>query len=97
MPEDEEEEVAREGRAPVLEPVAAKKPEERSKKQQCKSLAEPAGTGKGTRGCRGTLGGSGSGDGALCFADHGPPGKRLESKPRVPVRYCTLGTRDSAR
>uniref|UniRef100_A0A8D0KT89 MPN domain containing n=1 Tax=Strix occidentalis caurina TaxID=311401 RepID=A0A8D0KT89_STROC len=37
------------------------------------------------------------GDGALCFADHGPPGKRLESKPRVPVRYCTLGTRDSAR
>uniref|UniRef100_A0A663FE67 MPN domain-containing protein n=1 Tax=Aquila chrysaetos chrysaetos TaxID=223781 RepID=A0A663FE67_AQUCH len=39
----------------------------------------------------------GSSDGALCFADHGPPGKRLESKPRVPVRYCTLGTRDSAR
>ncbi|NXQ66932.1 MPND protein, partial [Quiscalus mexicanus] len=25
------------------------------------------------------------------------PGKRLEVKPRVPVRYCTLGTRDSAR
>uniref|UniRef100_A0A8C3VAF7 MPN domain-containing protein n=1 Tax=Catharus ustulatus TaxID=91951 RepID=A0A8C3VAF7_CATUS len=24
-------------------------------------------------------------------------GKRLEVKPRVPVRYCTLGTRDSAR
>ncbi|NXS73617.1 MPND protein, partial [Pandion haliaetus] len=73
MPEDEEEEVTREGRAPVLEPAATKKPEERSKKQQCKSLAEPAGT------------------------DHGPLGKRLESKPRVPVRYCTLGTRDSAR
>ncbi|NXJ96257.1 MPND protein, partial [Corythaixoides concolor] len=36
-------------------------------------------------------------DGALCFADPGPPGKRLESKARVPVRYCTLGTRDSAR
>ncbi|NWX73695.1 MPND protein, partial [Alca torda] len=73
MPEEEEEEATREGRAPVPEPVAAKKPEERSKKQQCKSLAEPAGM------------------------DHGPPGKRLESKPRVPVRYCTLGTRDSAR
>uniref|UniRef100_A0A8B9PIC6 MPN domain containing n=1 Tax=Apteryx owenii TaxID=8824 RepID=A0A8B9PIC6_APTOW len=28
---------------------------------------------------------------------HGPPGKRPENKPRVPVRYCTLGTRDSAR
>ncbi|XP_075632870.1 MPN domain-containing protein isoform X1 [Balearica regulorum gibbericeps] len=73
MPEEEEEEVTREGRAPVPEPAAAKKPEERSKKQQCKSLAEPVGT------------------------EHGPPGKRLESKPRVPVRYCTLGTRDSAR
>ncbi|KAM6331672.1 LOW QUALITY PROTEIN: MPN domain-containing protein [Alca torda] len=73
MPEEEEEEATREGRAPVPEPVAAKKPEERSKKQQCKSLAEPAGM------------------------DHGPPGKRLESKPRVPVRYCTLGTRDLAR
>ncbi|NXE85376.1 MPND protein, partial [Cochlearius cochlearius] len=73
MPEEEEEEVTREGRAPVPEPAAPKKPEEKSKKQQCKSLAEPAGT------------------------DHGPPGKRLESKPRVPVRYCTLGTRDSAR
>ncbi|NXK09088.1 MPND protein, partial [Herpetotheres cachinnans] len=73
MPEDEEEEVTREGRAPVLEPAVTKKPEERSKKQQCKSLLEPAGT------------------------DHGPPGKRLENKPRVPVRYCTLGTRDSAR
>ncbi|NXX18780.1 MPND protein, partial [Podargus strigoides] len=71
MPEEEEEEVTREGRAAVPEPVAPKKPEERSKKQH--------------------------GDGALCFADHGPPGKRLESKPRVPVRYCTLGTRDSAR
>ncbi|NXN51195.1 MPND protein, partial [Rynchops niger] len=73
MPEEEEEEATREGRAPVPELVAAKKPEERSKKQQCKSLAEPAGM------------------------DHGPLGKRLESKPRVPVRYCTLGTRDSAR
>ncbi|NWX42201.1 MPND protein, partial [Steatornis caripensis] len=71
MPEEEEEEATREGRAPVPEPAATKKPEERSKKQH--------------------------GDGALCFADHGPPGKRLESKPRVPVRYCTLGTRDSAR
>ncbi|NXX57419.1 MPND protein, partial [Scopus umbretta] len=73
MPEEEEEEAAREGRAPMPELAATKKPEEKSKKQQCKSLAEPAGT------------------------DHGTPGKRLESKPRVPVRYCTLGTRDSAR
>uniref|UniRef100_A0A8C5NMC0 MPN domain-containing protein n=1 Tax=Junco hyemalis TaxID=40217 RepID=A0A8C5NMC0_JUNHY len=29
--------------------------------------------------------------------DGGSAGKRLEVKPRVPVRYCTLGTRDSAR
>ncbi|XP_047388517.1 MPN domain-containing protein isoform X3 [Sciurus carolinensis] len=26
-----------------------------------------------------------------------PPGKRMENKPRVPVRYCMLGSRDSAR
>ncbi|XP_021234682.1 MPN domain-containing protein [Numida meleagris] len=26
-----------------------------------------------------------------------PPGRRLESKARAPVRYCTLGTRDAAR
>ncbi|NXS91013.1 MPND protein, partial [Jacana jacana] len=73
MPEEEEEEATREGRVPVPEPAAAKKPEERNKKQQCKSLVEPVGM------------------------DHGPPGKRLESKPWVPVRYCTLGTRDTAR
>ncbi|NWW36172.1 MPND protein, partial [Panurus biarmicus] len=73
LPEEEEEEAAREGRVPVPEPAAPKKPEERSKKQQGKSLAEPAGT------------------------DPGTAGKRLEMKPRVPVRYCTLGTRDSAR
>ncbi|NXG04862.1 MPND protein, partial [Sakesphorus luctuosus] len=73
MPEEEEEEAAGEGRVPAPEPAAPKKPEERSKKQQCKSLAEPAGT------------------------DLGTPGKRLDIKPRVPVRYCTLGTRDSAR
>ncbi|NXT99658.1 MPND protein, partial [Buphagus erythrorhynchus] len=73
LPEDEEEEAAREGRVPLPEPAAPKKPEERSKKQQSKSLAEPAGT------------------------DPGTAGKRLEVKPRVPVRYCTLGTRDSAR
>ncbi|NXN85775.1 MPND protein, partial [Bombycilla garrulus] len=73
LPEDEEEEAAREGRVPVPEPAAPKKPEERSKKQQGKSPAEPAGT------------------------DPGPAGKRLEVKPRVPVRYCTLGSRDSAR
>ncbi|NXL16385.1 MPND protein, partial [Setophaga kirtlandii] len=72
-PEDEEEEAAREGRVAVPEPAAPKKPEERSKKQQGKGLAEPAGT------------------------DGGSAGKRLEVKPRVPVRYCTLGTRDSAR
>ncbi|NXG26301.1 MPND protein, partial [Grallaria varia] len=71
--EEEEEEAAREGRAPVPEPAAPKKPEERSKKQQCKSVVEVAGT------------------------DLGAPGKRPEVKPRVPVRYCTLGTRDSAR
>ncbi|XP_053869288.1 MPN domain-containing protein isoform X2 [Malaclemys terrapin pileata] len=29
--------------------------------------------------------------------DNGPHGKRLESKIRTPVRYCTLGSRDSAR
>ncbi|KAM6041736.1 MPN domain-containing protein isoform 2-T2 [Chlamydotis macqueenii] len=73
MPEEEEEEATREVRAPVPELAATKKTEEKSKKQQCKSLAEPAGM------------------------DHNPPGKRLESKPRVPVRYCMLGTRDSAR
>ncbi|NWR40185.1 MPND protein, partial [Tachuris rubrigastra] len=73
MPEEEEEEAAREGRVPLPEPTPPKKPEERSKKQQCKSPAEPAGP------------------------DPGAPGKRLEMKPRVPVRYCTLGTRDSAR
>ncbi|NXR72498.1 MPND protein, partial [Pycnonotus jocosus] len=73
LPEEEEEEAAREGRVPVPEPAALKKPEERSKKQQGKSLVEPAGT------------------------DPGGAGKRLEVKPRVPVRYCTLGTRDSAR
>ncbi|KFZ60161.1 MPN domain-containing protein, partial [Antrostomus carolinensis] len=73
MPEEEEEEVTKEGRVPVPELVVTKKPEERSKKQQCKSLVEPTVT------------------------DPGPPGKRLETKARVPVRYCTLGTRDSAR
>ncbi|XP_031948940.1 MPN domain-containing protein isoform X5 [Corvus moneduloides] len=73
LPEEEEEEATREGRVPVPEAAAPKKPEERSKKQQGKSLAEPAGT------------------------DVGSAGKRLEMKPRVPVRYCTLGTRDSAR
>lgn len=50
MPEEEEEEAAREGRAAVPEPAVAKKMEERNKKQQCKNLAEPAGTGKVTRG-----------------------------------------------
>ncbi|EMP24235.1 MPN domain-containing protein [Chelonia mydas] len=30
-------------------------------------------------------------------ADNGPYGKRPESKNRTPVRYCTLGSRDSAR
>ncbi|NWS13154.1 MPND protein, partial [Pachyramphus minor] len=65
--------------------------------------AEPAGAGKGTRegdtGSGSVPGGRrrGCGDGTLCFPDPGAPGKRLEIKPRVPVRYCTLGTRDSAR
>ncbi|NWW94003.1 MPND protein, partial [Rhynochetos jubatus] len=97
MPEEEEEEAVREGRAPVTEPVATKRPEERSKKQPCKSVAEPAGMGKVARGARGGPWAAHSGEGTLCSADHGPPGKRPESKPRVPVRYCTLGTRDSAR
>ncbi|XP_071655641.1 MPN domain-containing protein isoform X3 [Patagioenas fasciata] len=97
MPEEEEEEATREGRVPAPEPAAAKRTEEKGKKQQCKSLAELAGTGKVTRGVLGDCGQPGSGDGTLRFADHGPPGKSLESKPRVPVRYCTLGTRDSAR
>lgn len=95
LPEEEEEEAAREGRVPVPEPAAPKKPEERSKKQQGKSLVEPAGTGElpwGSRGSRGSRG-----DGSLSLADPGGAGKRLEVKPRVPVRYCTLGTRDSAR
>ncbi|NXM07851.1 MPND protein, partial [Tyrannus savana] len=39
----------------------------------------------------------GCGDGSSCFPDPGAAGKRPEMKPRVPVRYCTLGTRDSAR
>lgn len=56
MPEEEEEEATREGRAPVPELVAAKKTEERSKKQQCKSLAEPAGMGKVTGGSLGEPG-----------------------------------------
>ncbi|XP_010123950.1 PREDICTED: MPN domain-containing protein-like, partial [Chlamydotis macqueenii] len=43
MPEEEEEEATREVRAPVPELAATKKTEEKSKKQQCKSLAEPAG------------------------------------------------------
>ncbi|NXE25380.1 MPND protein, partial [Ardeotis kori] len=97
MPEEEEEEATREVRAPVLELAATKKTEEKNKKQQCKSLAEPAGMGKESRGSWRDPGHPGSGDKALCFADHNPLGKRLESKPRVPVRYCTLGTRDSAR
>ncbi|NXL90517.1 MPND protein, partial [Alectura lathami] len=72
LPEEEEEE-AGEGRAPALEPAAAKRAEERSKKQPCRSVAEQA------------------------AAEPSPPGKRPESKARVPVRYCALGTRDSAR
>ncbi|NXH84606.1 MPND protein, partial [Edolisoma coerulescens] len=96
LPEEEEEEAAREGRVPAPEPAAPKKPEERSKKQQGKSLAEPAGTGELPWGSRGS-GQPGRGDGTLSLADVGSAGKRLEVKPRVPVRYCTLGTRDSAR
>ncbi|RMC01021.1 hypothetical protein DUI87_22708 [Hirundo rustica rustica] len=52
LPEEEEEEAAREGRVPVPEPAAPKKPEERSKKQQGKSVAEPAGTDPGAAGKR---------------------------------------------
>ncbi|NXH95905.1 MPND protein, partial [Pachycephala philippinensis] len=77
LPEEEEEEAAREGRVPAPEPAAPKKPEERSKKQQGKSLAEPAGTGELPRGSRGS-GQRGRGDGTLSSADVGTAGKRLE-------------------
>lgn len=96
LPEEEEEEAARDGRVALPEPAAPKKPEERSKKQPGKSPAEAAGTGElpwGSRGSRAAR----CGDGTLSSADAGSAGKRLEVKPRVPVRYCTLGTRDSAR
>ncbi|NXK53179.1 MPND protein, partial [Chauna torquata] len=95
LPEEEEEE-AREGRVPVPEPAAGKRPEERSKKQQCRSLAEQAGAGEEGQGPGGP-GTLAAMTGRSVLADHGPPGKRPENKPRVPVRYCTLGTRDSAR
>ncbi|XP_074926975.1 MPN domain-containing protein isoform X2 [Chelonoidis abingdonii] len=36
-------------------------------------------------------------DEAEAREDNGPHGKRLESKNCTPVRYCTLGSRDSAR
>ncbi|KAM6107231.1 LOW QUALITY PROTEIN: MPN domain-containing protein [Pterocles gutturalis] len=39
----------------------------------------------------------GRGLGEAAGTDPSPPGKRLEIKPRVPVRDCTLGTRDTAR
>ncbi|NXB76754.1 MPND protein, partial [Donacobius atricapilla] len=96
LPEEEEEEAAREGRVPVPEPAAPKKPEERSKKQQGKSLAEPAGAGELPWGVPGVPGGPAAVTGPLSSADAGTAGKRPEMKPRVPVRYCTLGTRDSA-
>uniref|UniRef100_A0A8C3C9C6 MPN domain containing n=1 Tax=Cairina moschata TaxID=8855 RepID=A0A8C3C9C6_CAIMO len=74
LPEEEEEAAAaKEGRAPAPEPAATKRPEEKSKKQQCRSLAEQAGM------------------------DQAPPGKKPENKAQVPVRYCTLGTRDMGR
>ncbi|KAI6072275.1 MPN domain-containing protein [Aix galericulata] len=74
LPEEEEEAAAaKEGRAPAPEPAAPKRPEEKSKKQQCRSLAEQAGM------------------------DQAPPGKKPENKAQVPVRYCTLGTRDAGR
>ncbi|NXQ34938.1 MPND protein, partial [Alaudala cheleensis] len=96
-PEEEEEEAAREPRVPLPEPAAPKKPEERNKKQQGKSPAEPAGTGELPWGCPGGPGRPLPPDGTLSLADPGGAGKRLEGKTRVPVRYCTLGTRDSAR
>uniref|UniRef100_A0A493TCR4 MPN domain containing n=1 Tax=Anas platyrhynchos platyrhynchos TaxID=8840 RepID=A0A493TCR4_ANAPP len=76
LPEEEEEAAVvkeKEGRVPAPEPTATKRPEEKSKKQQCRSLAEQAGM------------------------DQAPPGKKPENKAQVPVRYCTLGTRDTGR
>lgn len=80
MPEDEEEEATREGRAPMPEPTATKKPEERSKKQQCKNLAEPAGTGRVAFGGAGGVprdpGQPGSGDGGVVLRRSRPPGEK---------------------
>ncbi|XP_020021469.2 MPN domain-containing protein isoform X2 [Castor canadensis] len=39
----------------------------------------------------------GKGPSEPAHAEATPPGKRVESKVRVPVRYCMLGSRDSAR
>lgn len=64
-PEEEEEEAPREGRVPVPVPEVPKKPEERSKKQQGKSLVEPAGTGELGGGSPGGPGQHGRGDGNL--------------------------------
>lgn len=75
MAEEEEEEATREGRAPVLEPAAPKKPEEKSKKQQCKSLVEPAGTGKVARGSRVALGSPAAVTGH-CVHRSRPPGEK---------------------
>lgn len=98
LPEEEEEAAAaKEGRAPAPEPAATKRPEEKSKKQQCRSLAEQAGMGEEGQGPLGGAKPPGRSDGALCFADQAPPGKKPENKAQVPVRYCTLGTRDMGR
>ncbi|XP_074834740.1 MPN domain-containing protein isoform X3 [Carettochelys insculpta] len=76
---EEEEEEARDGKIIVAESALGKKPEEKSRKQQSKTLAEQHSAGN------------------AALKDNGPHGKRLESKNRTPVRYCTLGSRDSAR
>lgn len=100
LPEEEEEAAVvkeKEGRAPAPEPTATKRPEEKSKKQQCRSLAEQAGMGEEGQGPQGGAKPPSRSDGALCSADQAPPGKKPENKAQVPVRYCTLGTRDTGR
>eukprot|EP00075_Anas_platyrhynchos_P038810 XP_027328063.1 MPN domain-containing protein isoform X2 [Anas platyrhynchos] len=100
LPEEEEEAAVvkeKEGRVPAPEPTATKRPEEKSKKQQCRSLAEQAGMGEEGQGPLGGAKPPSRSDGALCSADQAPPGKKPENKAQVPVRYCTLGTRDTGR
>ncbi|XP_059575743.1 MPN domain-containing protein isoform X2 [Alligator mississippiensis] len=83
---EEEEEDTREGKAALAEPALGKRLEEKSKKQPSKGLVEQQSVGSVGLSARSAL-----------LPENGPQGKRLEAKTRTPVRYCTLGTRDSAR